>query len=164
MIGQVRQTVSNIDTNDIGIWLLLDASNAFIGVRMSKSIRNSWFPIFASVPTVTFLVLGLFCGPAADDFVYATWWGQLGYFAALRTNYLTWQGRYTSSSILFLAGYLSPTSAVLDWYWLLPTSLILSVGASTYVLLRYTNRFVLESAFTRRQIFVVGSSYERLLS
>jgi hypothetical protein len=81
--------------------------------------------------------------------------GQLGYFEALRANYLEWQGRYTSSSILFLAGYLSP-SAFLVWYWLIPTSVILSVGASSYVLMYYLNRFALELAFTRRQIFVAS--------
>src|SRR5215831_4124175 len=76
-------------------------------IESLMSIRHSWFPIFAGVPTATFLVLGFFCGPTADDFAYATWWGQPGFFEAFKTNYFKWQGRYTSSSILFLAGYLS---------------------------------------------------------
>ena len=110
--------------------------------RMSNLIRHSWFLVLASVPTATFLVLGLFSGPAADDFCYAPHLRAYGYFGALKANYLQWQGRYASSSILFLSGYLNPT-AVLHWYWVVPTSLILAAVLSIYILLHSFNRFVL---------------------
>src|SRR5205823_13805570 len=97
----------------------------------SSSLRHLWFPFLASIPTATFLLLGFFTGPTADDFCYANGLIEVGYFEALKTDYMRWQGRYASSSLLFLNGYLDH-SAFLNWYWLIPTSLIMAIIFSTY--------------------------------
>jgi hypothetical protein len=47
-------------------------------------------------------------------------------------------------------------SRFLDWYWLIPISLILAIGVSIYILLMSLNRFILELPFTRKQVIVTS--------
>ena len=124
-------------------------------IVISTSIKRSWFALFASVPTATFLVLGFFSGPKSDDLCYGSRLKELGYFEAVKWIYFQWQGRYTANGIEQLAGYLSYLS-LLTWYWVIPTVLILTNIVSTYVLLVTLNRFVLESAFRRSQVVVAS--------
>ena len=119
------------------------------------SIQRLWFPLFASIPTGTFFLLGFFTGPKSDDLCYASRLRELGYFEAVRWFYYQWQGRYAANDILHLIGYLDYLT-LLTWYWLVPISLILAIIFSTYVLLDALNRFVLESALRRSQVVVAS--------
>jgi hypothetical protein len=119
------------------------------------SIQRLWFLFFASIPTGTFFLLGLFTGPKSDDWCYGSRLRELGYFGAVKWIYTQWQGRYAANDILQLAGYLD-YSTLLTWYWLMPTILILATIFSTYVLLGALNRLVLESALTRSQVTVAS--------
>ena len=119
------------------------------------SIQRLWFPLFASIPTGTFFLLGFFTGPKSDDLCYANRLRELGYFEAVRWFYYQWQGRYAANDILHLIGYLDYLT-LLTWYWLVPISLILAIIFSTYVLLDALNRFVLESALRRSQVVVAS--------
>ena len=118
---------------------------------MLNLIRRLWFCFFAAVPIATFLLLGFFTGPASDDFCYAKDLMKKGYLEALQDNYLGWQGRYASSSILFLSGYLD-RSSFLTWYWLISTSLILATLFSVYILVNTINKFALQSTLARAEI------------
>jgi uncharacterized protein DUF6056 len=119
------------------------------------SIQRLWFPLFASIPTATFVVLGFFTGPKSDDWCYGSRLRELGYFEAIKWIYLEWQGRYAANDLLQLAGYLNYLT-LLTWYWLIPTTLILGIIFSTYVLLDALNRLVLESALRRSQVVVAS--------
>jgi hypothetical protein len=118
---------------------------------MLNLIRRRWFCFFAAVPIVTFLLLGFFTGPTLDDFCYAGALMKMGFLEALQDNYLNWQGRYASSSILFLSAYLD-RSSFLTWYWLISTSLILATLFSAYILINTINKFALQSTLTRAEI------------
>ena len=118
-------------------------------------IQRLWFPLFASVPTATFVVLGFFSGPKSDDWCYGSRLRELGYFEAIKWIYLEWQGRYAANDLLQLAGYLNYLT-LLTWYWLLPTTLILATIFSTYLLLDALNRLVLESPLRRSQVVVAS--------
>ena len=122
---------------------------------MFKSIRRSWFPLFASIPTATFVLLGFFTGPKSDDWCYGSRLIELGYFESLKWSYYQWQARYAAIGIVQLAGYLDYLT-LLAWYWLVPTTLILAIIFSTYVLLDALNRLVLESALRRPQVVVAS--------
>jgi len=100
----------------------------------SRPLRRLWFPCLAAIPIATFLVLGLFTGPTADDFCNADRLARLGYSASIKGYYLEWTGRYASASIALLSGYLEQ-STFMTWYWLWPTGLIVVTLASTYALL-----------------------------
>jgi len=122
---------------------------------ISTSIKRSWFALFASVPTATFFVLGFFSGPKSDDLCYGSRLKELGYFEAVKWIYYQWQGRYAANGIEQLAGYLNYLT-LLTWYWVIPTTLILTNIVSIYVLLLTFNRLVLESAFRRSQVVVAS--------
>jgi hypothetical protein len=128
----------------------------------SQSLRRLWLPCLAAIPIGTFLVLGLFTGPTADDFCNADKLARLGYSASLKSYYLEWTGRYASASIALLSGYLGH-STFLTWYWLWPISLIVVTLASTYVLLQTNNGAVLDSGLQRSDVvtaaIVLTSTY-----
>jgi hypothetical protein len=119
------------------------------------SIQRFCFPLFASIPTATFVLLGFFTGPKSDDWCYGSRLRELGYIEAIKWIYLQWQGRYAANELLQLAGYLDYLT-LLTWYWVGPTTLILAIIFSSYVLLNALNRLVLESALRRSQVVVAS--------
>lgn len=103
-----------------------------------------WF----AVPLVIFAWLAWYAAPAKDDLCYALalqlggfkngWIHSISptapsydFWQALKNNYLTWQGRYTSSSLLFPLGYLSPEQ-LLKSYRLIPLSLLVGTGLACF--------------------------------
>jgi hypothetical protein len=128
----------------------------------SQPLRRLWLPCLAAIPIATFLVLGLFTSPTADDFCNADRLARLGYSASIKSYYLEWTGRYASASIALLSGYLGQ-STFMTWYWLWPISLIVVTLASTYVLLQTINGAVLDSGLRRSDVvtaaIVLTSTY-----
>ena len=121
----------------------------------SRPLRRLWFPCLAAIPIATFLVLGLFTSPTADDFCNADRLARLGYSASIKGYYLEWTGRYASASIALLSGYLEQ-STFMTWYWLWPTGLIVVTLASTYALLQTINGAVLDSGLTRSSVLTAA--------
>jgi hypothetical protein len=121
-------------------------------------IRRLWPAILTAIPIGTFLILGLFTGPSADDYCMADATIQHGYWGGLWNFYRIMSGRYASMGIEMLPGYLGH-STFLSWYWLAPTIVILSTLASTYVLLDTVNTFLLDASLRRSHVVGVAVTY-----
>jgi Family of unknown function (DUF6056) len=119
------------------------------------AIRRLWLPLLAGIPVCTFLLLGFFTGPSADDFCMADATVKLGFLRALRDFYQIMSGRYASMGIELLPGYLDHSS-FLVWYWVVPTTVILATLFSTYILLNTLNTFVLAETCGRSGVLAVS--------
>jgi hypothetical protein len=118
-------------------------------------IQWLWLPFLACIPIGTFLLLGLFTGPSADDFCMADATVKRGFLGALSNFYQIMSGRYASMGIELLPGYLDH-STFLAWYWVVPTTIILLTLFSTYILLNTLNTFVLTVTSNRLRVFAVS--------